>query len=199
MRQMSEHPDASCIGEDVGGGGSAGPLALAGTGFRAAFEAHRGAVRHTLRRFGVPWADLDDLSQEVFLVFYRRLGDYNPARKLRPWLCGIAMRVATEHRRCARGEPEVRVDSEAVLGAKDSAPLADRRLERAEDYALAVEALGAVERHRRAVLVQHDLDGTGMPDVARALGIPLNTAYSRLRLARGDLGAAARRLRKARR
>jgi RNA polymerase sigma-70 factor, ECF subfamily len=33
-----------------------------------------------------------------------------------------------------------------------------------------------------------------MPDIAAALGVPLNTAYSRLRLARADFAAAVARL-----
>jgi len=37
------------------------------------------------------------------------------------------------------------------------------------------------------------MDGIPMPEVAEALGVPLNTAYSRLRLARRDFQAAARR------
>lgn len=38
------------------------------------------------------------------------------------------------------------------------------------------------------------IDACAVPDVARALEIPLNTAYSRLRLAREDFAAAVRRL-----
>ena len=40
----------------------------------------------------------------------------------------------------------------------------------------------------------HDIDGHVMPDIAAALGVPLNTAYSRLRLARADFAAAVKRL-----
>ena len=48
-------------------------------------------------------------------------------------------------------------------------------------------ALAQVELHRRAVLILKDIDGQSIPEIAHALGIPLNTAYSRLRLARADL------------
>ena len=40
----------------------------------------------------------------------------------------------------------------------------------------------------------HDIDGHVMPDIAAALGVPLNTAYSRLRLARADFAAAVQRV-----
>jgi RNA polymerase sigma-70 factor (ECF subfamily) len=60
---------------------------------------------------------------------------------------------------------------------------------------LARSALETLELGRRAVFILHALDECPMPEVARALGLPLNTAYSRLRLARADLALAVRRLR----
>ena len=36
----------------------------------------------------------------------------------------------------------------------------------------------------RAVLILHDMDEASVPEIAVALGIGLNTAYSRLRLGR---------------
>ena len=47
---------------------------------------------------------------------------------------------------------------------------------------------------RRAVLVLHEWDGSTIPEVAAALGVPVNTAYRRL-LAREDLARAVKRLR----
>ena len=44
--------------------------------------------------------------------------------------------------------------------------------------------------------VMAELDGATAPEIAEALGIPLNTAYSRLRVARQRFADAARRLRR---
>ena len=76
----------------------------------------------------------------------------------------------------------------ADLFIRDEALLPPRQY-----YAL-FEALETLDLERRAVIVMHDWDGEPMPEVARALGIPLNTAYSRLRLARQDLGVAVKRV-----
>ena len=55
-------------------------------------------------------------------------------------------------------------------------------------------ALDTLDLDRRAIITMHDLYGHPIPEVATALAIPLNTAYSRLRLARQDfLAAVARR------
>ena len=160
----------------------------------AMFAEHYDHVWHTLRRLGVRAAEREDLAQDVFVTFHRRRDAYDASRPLRAWLCGIARRVAVGHRRLAREKAEVLCLGGQPEGEADEGPLADERLAREEDRALVAQALAAVERDRRAILVMHDVDGVPMPRIADALGVPLNTAYSRLRLARAELAAAAQRL-----
>lgn len=159
---------------------------------RCVFEEHHQYVRHTLRRLGTRAANLEDLTQDVFVVFYRRRCDYDPSRPLRRWLGGIALRVATAYRR--RGQ------SAEVLGweadnVPDGAPLPDDKLASNQDFALVLEALDAVALDRRIVLMMHEVDDVAMPEIARSLEIPVGTAWSRLRLARDDFKATLTRLR----
>lgn len=63
----------------------------------------------------------------------------------------------------------------------------------AEASSLAQLVLQSLELERRAVFVMHEIDGSPMPEIADALGIPLNTAYSRLRLARTQFTDTLRR------
>ena len=58
-----------------------------------------------------------------------------------------------------------------------------------------LDALDVLDLDKRAVFVMHEIDGTPIPAVATALGIPVNTAYSRLRLAREAFTAQVKRLR----
>ena len=160
--------------------------------FRAVFQNESGYVWHTLRRLGVRDADLEDLTHDVLLTVYRKLGDYDPSRPLRPWLFGIALRVASRYRQLARHRREV-YDSDAE--PVDQAPAADVRMEAREQSQLVVEALDLLSIERKAVFVLHDIDECGMPEIARTLEVPLNTAYSRLRLARADFKKAIERLR----
>jgi RNA polymerase sigma-70 factor (ECF subfamily) len=159
--------------------------------FRALFEAEFSYVFHTLHRLGVRRADLEDLTHDVFVAVYRAFAKYDPQRPLRPWLFGIAFRIASDYRRRARYLREL--SSDGVPEPADAAPPADERLAAEEARRLVIAALDDVELHRRAVLVLHDLDGQSMPEIAHALAIPLNTAYSRLRLAREQLRAAVTR------
>ena len=57
-----------------------------------------------------------------------------------------------------------------------------------------LEALEHVDLERRGVFILFELDETPMKDIAEALGIPLFTAYSRLRAARAEFTTAVRRI-----
>jgi RNA polymerase sigma-70 factor, ECF subfamily len=143
----------------------------------------------SLRRLGVPHRDLEDVVHEVFLVMLRRWQDYDRRRPVRPWLFGIAFRVASAHRR--KHGREVLGDS---LETEDLSARPDEAVAAGETRHLLLKALGTVPLDRRAVLVMHDVDEVGMREIAAQLGIPLFTAYSRLRKARKELDAALMRL-----
>jgi len=162
--------------------------------FRNVCERELRYVWTTLRRLGVREPDLPDVTQEVFIVVYQLLEDYDPTRPLRPWLFGIAYRIALRHRALARHRREVIGDEIADVPAE--APLPDEVVARSRDRALVRRAIERIDVHRRAVFVLADLDGTPVPEIATALGIPLNTAYSRLRRAREEFGDAITEMQK---
>jgi RNA polymerase sigma-70 factor (ECF subfamily) len=155
----------------------------------SAFQGEFDYLCRTLRRLGVPGSDVEDLVHEVFLVLYRRWRDYDASLPLRPWLFGIAFRVASAHRkRAAREVPH------AWIEVADDGPRPDQAAVAKQARALVIDALEKVPLPRRAVLVMHDLDGAAMRDIASTLSIPLFTAYSRLRKARKEFEGAVRRL-----
>jgi RNA polymerase sigma-70 factor (ECF subfamily) len=158
--------------------------------FQALFRAELGYVWGSLRRLGVNERDAEDVAHDVFIQVYRKLDAYDRARPIRPWLFGFAYRAASDYRRLARPRVEVIGEDE---DAPARAPLAEDVLARAEDVALVGEALESIDLERRAVLVAYELAEVPMKEIAEVLGIPLHTAYSRLRVAREELAAAVRR------
>jgi len=167
--------------------GTSGDERSASSELRAIYLDQLPYVMSTLRRLGVGERDLEDITHDVFVTVHRRLPDYDRARPVRPWLFGIAYRAASDYRRLARHRRE---DMDHEVDAPDTSQPVDERLDQAQQRSLLVAALQDVELDRRAVLLMHDLDGIGVPEIAEQLGIPLNTAYSRLRLARKDLQIA---------
>lgn len=162
------------------------------TSFAELFERYFAYVWHSLRRLGVPERDLEDVTHDVFIRVYRRLDTRDPARPLRPWLFGFALRLAAEYRRRARNRFELLAIAEEPA---DPSPNVAEQLERSQHIAIALSLLEAVPIERRAVYILHELDGCSIPDVAEGLGIKLATAYTRLRLARHDLRELAKRWR----
>jgi RNA polymerase sigma-70 factor, ECF subfamily len=157
----------------------------------ALYESEGEYVWNSLRRLGVPPSDLEDLTHETFVVAFRRLDSFDAARALRPWLFGIAAKVAGHHRRWRLRRREVGGDLPEL---ETAAPGPHEALQERQRRALLVRALSEVKLERRAVLILHEIDGIAIPEVARALGIELNTAYSRLRIGRAELASAVRRL-----
>jgi RNA polymerase sigma-70 factor (ECF subfamily) len=154
------------------------------------FADHFDFVWRSLRRLGVPEAGLDDAAQEVFVVVCRRLSDYAGLSALRTWLFGIAMNVArkalrTQKRRGAEGLPDALRDMTSLSPQEAAA--------RAEAVRLAYELLDELTLEKREVFILAELEEMPAPDIAEAIGIPLNTVYSRLRHARRDFNAALQR------
>ena len=145
-------------------------------GFRRLFDAEFGYVCRTLRRLGVAGGDLEDVAQELFVTVHRNLGDYDPKRPLRPWLFSYALRFASNYRRLSRTRGHTGDDALGRIAAPEGSS-ADAR-------DLVLRALGTLEFDPRTLIVMHDLEGFDAPEIASQLGIPLNTVYSRLRVAR---------------
>ncbi len=150
-------------------------------------------VWRSLRRLGVPDAQIDDAAQDVFIVVHRRLGEFEGRSSVRTWVFGIALRVASDHRRALRrrGPHESLGDDVPGTGADPQ-----RAAERLEGLRLLDTVLDALDDDRRAVFVLAELEQLTAPEIAEALSVPLNTVYSRLRLAREDFERAAARVRR---
>ena len=164
-------------------------------GFRAVFEAELDFVMATVRQLGVAPRDVEDITHEVFLRVYKHWHEYQPSRPLRPWLFLFAYRQASDYRRLARHRREVLGEP---IEQGQVTPGADEQLVGRDQRALVEAALGEVDLDRRAVLLLHDMQETPMAEVAEMLEIPVQTAYSRLRVGREELVKAARRLRRER-
>src|SRR5690606_1467731 len=93
--------------------------------FEAMFRRELGYVLASLRRLGVRPGDVEDLAHDVFVVALRRLADLDPARPARPWLFGIALRVAADHRRLARNRYERADDARTADAPARGAPESD--------------------------------------------------------------------------
>jgi RNA polymerase sigma-70 factor (ECF subfamily) len=154
------------------------------TAFAAVFERHHPAVhRYLARRLGADLAD--ELAAEAFAIAFAKRNRYDGSfQDARPWLFGIATRLA--HRHWRREERELR--AYARTGVDPAAPADDERVVARADSAGAGPALAAalaeLSGDERDVLLLHAWEELGYPEIAAALSISLGTVKSRLHRAR---------------
>jgi RNA polymerase sigma-70 factor, ECF subfamily len=188
---MTEGPT---VGHSPGVMLSPSPPATRTPPFDAVYAEHFAFVWRVLRRAGVSSAYLDDAAQETWVVVHRRLGTFEGRSSLRTWLAGVAMRVASDHRRWRRRkDPHDPLPDEPTFATTEPSP--EAALQRAQSAQLLDRLLDAIPEERRAVFFLTELEQMSAPEVSEALGIPVNTVYSRLRVARTEFEAAASRLR----
>jgi RNA polymerase sigma-70 factor, ECF subfamily len=159
--------------------------------FEDVYERWFDFVWRTARRLGVPEAALDDVVQEVFVVVHRQLGGFEGRASLKTWLFGITRRVVGDHRRAQRRRPAHEPLREGQLRVAERDPA--ERAESAQAAELVHRLLDGMDDAKREVFVLVELEQMTAPEVAEALGVKLNTVYSRLRLARRDFERALSR------
>ena len=151
---------------------------------RDVFRREAPFVMRMVRRLGAAEADVEDLTQEVFLVLHRRLDDFDPARSIRSWLYGIVRRVVADHRRLARVRREAPSGDVVHLTVPADQPAA---IERRDARRILDAALDAMPDEQREIFVLYELEGLSMREIVELTGCPLQTGYSRLHAAREAL------------
>lgn len=203
-RQRGSGRDCRDVSVSAAGEGAStgeGPAAVAEScyplSFEQVYERHFDFVWCNVRRLGVPEASVDDAVQEVFLVVYRRLGEFEGRSSVKTWLFAIMLRVVRDHRRALRRKSPHAHSSGASV---DADTVADERAVnphdctvRSQGLRLLVKLLGELDDDKRAVLVLAELEQMSAPEIAEALGVNLNTVYARLRAARREFEQALAR------
>lgn len=145
------------------------------------FREYAAFVWRTVRYLGVREADVEDVSQEVFLVVHRKLGEFEGRSSLRTWLYGICLRVARDHQNRAHVRRETAVDELPV--ESQEAPQ-ERTAIANQSRAQLVRILESLDPAKREVFVLYEIEGLTMNEIAEVTQCPLQTAYSRLNAAR---------------
>src|SRR5688572_9063466 len=98
---------------------------MAAPDLRALYDAELDALYAFVRRLGVPVADVEDLVHDVFITALNRWSAFDASQPVRPWLFGIAFKLAGARRRKGAQTRELAVDALPDLPA-DEASAVDR-------------------------------------------------------------------------
>ena len=151
-----------------------------GLTFDEVYTAHVGFVWRVLRGLGVAPEQLEDAAQDVFMIVHRRLATFEGRAAITTWLFSIARRIAWRYRR--KHKPKPTPPSEWATPAD---PFAEAS--RGEAAGIIAAAMERMDDDKRIVFALVELEQLPVAEVARLLELNVNTAYSRLRLARAEL------------
>ena len=168
-------------------------VALAAGGDPSAFErlyrTHVARI-HSLTRRMLGTHEADEVTQDIFVRTWQKLGQFRGESAFSTWLHRLAINVVIERRRTFAIQRERMSDDPAAL---DMATVAPHRADLSVDFEHAIEQLPAGARE---IFVLHDVEGYKHREIAAMLAIASGTSKRQLHrarmLLRGYLGGPTR-------
>jgi RNA polymerase sigma-70 factor (ECF subfamily) len=155
------------------------------------YDRYHRDVRRVLGRLEYGSAHVDDLIQATFLTLPKAAISYDGRPCCRSWLYGIALRIASRHRRSFERFRRMLL----AMGDSQRSMPDDPEMElcRREDFRRFKRAFERLKPKKRDVFVLIELEGLSTEDAAQALSIPAATVRSRLFHAKHELRTAITR------
>ena len=145
--------------------------------FEALYRAHLPKIHSLVRRM-TAGRDVDELTQDVFVRAWQKLGTFRGASTFGTWLHRLAVNVVIERFRSDAVRQRRLHDDESIF---DRLPALQRSGDLAMDFEAAIARLpdGA-----RRIFVLHDVQGYKHHEIATLLGLSPGTSKAQLHRAR---------------
>ena len=180
-RESAPRPVLETGVRGVGAAGEIADVALAAGGDTSAFErlyrAHVPRI-HGLARRMLGSIEADEVTQDIFVRTWQKLGQFRGESAFSTWLHRLAVNVVIERRRSFAIQRERLSDDDSAL---DLATAVAARTDLAIDFEAAIEQL---PRGAREILVLHDVEGYKHREIAVLLDITAGTSKRQLHRAR---------------
>jgi RNA polymerase sigma-70 factor (ECF subfamily) len=154
--------------------------------FERFYAEHVDFVHRVVARLLGPRGDVDDVVQDVFVVALRKRTSFEGRAAPMTWLYGIARRVVLSARRRARVRSFFGLEP-----APESAVTPHQLFEHREESQRLYRLLEHISEKKRTVFILHEMEELPGEEIARIVGSPLKTVWTRLHHARRELKALA--------
>jgi RNA polymerase sigma-70 factor (ECF subfamily) len=188
MTFKQTHAEASAVGRSawpavVVGDVRRGPSRLDVHSFQSIYDSYYTEVARWIRALGGPAADQDDLIQEVFVVVYRRLHDFD-GRNLAGWLYRITAHQVRDYRRLVWIKYIFRRSIALSSEVPSSKPTPVMMLETRERQRNLERLLSKLSDPLRAAFVLFEIEGYTAEEISEMQSVPTNTVRARIHRAR---------------
>ena len=156
--------------------------------FQAIYDAYYLEVARWIRALGGPSADQDDLIQEVFVVVYRRLHDFD-GRNLAGWLYRITAHQVRDYRRLVWIKYIFRRSVALSSEVPSARPTPIMMLETRERERNLQRLLEKLSDPLRAAFVLFEIEGYTGEEISEMQSVPTNTVRARIHRARKKMTA----------
>jgi RNA polymerase sigma-70 factor (ECF subfamily) len=146
---------------------------------RRLYEAsHQNVYRLMVRMVGLQ--DASDVTQQVFLQVFRKIGRFSGRAQIGTWIYRVAINEALQHLRRSKRSRLRTLEQEPMDRCPDN-------YEHFGDKELLEQALGGLDPLLRSAFLLREVEGLSYKEIAEALRVPEGTVGSRLNRARREL------------
>ena len=162
--------------------------------YRAIYQLHEKAIRGRVSGYFKWKADVDDVVSESFQKAFANLPNFDTERELRPWLSTIATRTALDHLASIKREDQKK---EGILrkasgdSPEGQGPITDvdpeEEIINGENHERLMAFIEELSPLYKDVMVKYMIEELEYEEIARELGLELNTVRTRIRRGKQQL------------
>jgi RNA polymerase sigma-70 factor (ECF subfamily) len=158
--------------------------------------------RHQDRIYGIAYGmmnnreDAFDLTQEIFIRVYQKIGDFNFKSAFSTWLYRLALNLCTDELRKQKSRRKREISTTELGSLAEVSAIMQVDENTPEDYAISKEhekqiwdAINSLKDKDRAVIILRDVEGLSYEEISEILKCSLGRVKSRLHEARQKLKA----------
>ena len=156
--------------------------------YRAIYQLHEKAIRSRVSGYFTWKADVDDVVSESFQKAFTNLPNFDTQRELRPWLSTIATRTALDHLASIKREDQKKEGIKLKAGEDTPSggdPLTEvtpeEEIINGENHERLMAFIEELSPLYKEVMIKYMIEELEYEEIAKELGLELNTVRTRIR------------------
>ena len=156
--------------------------------YRAIYQLHEKAIRSRVSGYFTWKADVDDVVSESFQKAFANLANFDTSREFRPWLSTIATRTALDHLASIKREDQKKEGIKLKAGEDTPSggdPLTEvtpeEEIINGENHERLMAFIEELSPLYKEVMVKYMIEELEYEEIAKELGLELNTVRTRIR------------------